>query len=158
MTHKASGGDLPSKEVAQQNEPVKTLFSANFTRTFSQTPWEKTVGYCRALRAGGYVHISGTAPVDSTGATVAPGNARLQTRKCLEIIESALLDHGASLAQVVRTRMFVTDITRWKEYGEAHGEYFRAHPPTTSMIEVKCLIDPEMLIEIEADAYVGSAD
>ncbi len=86
------------------------------------------------------------------GGVHAPGDAYAQARRCFEIIERALGDLGADLSHVVRTRMFVTDISRWAEFGRAHGEFFAEHPPATTMVEVKALIDPEMLIEIEADA------
>lgn len=128
-----------------------------FKRTFSGAPWEAQVGYCRALRAGSMIFVTGTAPVGEDGQTVAPGDAYAQTRRCIEIIEQALGDLGASLEHVVRTRLFVTDISRWEEYGRAHGEAFRAHPPCTTMVEVKALIAPEMLIEIEADAVMPQA-
>ncbi len=121
-------------------------------RTFSGAPWEAKVGYCRALRAGNLIFVTGTASVDEEGHCYAPGDAYSQTRRCFEIIQRALQDLGADLSNVVRTRMFVTDIARWQEYGRAHGELFANYPPTTSMVEVKSLIDPEMLIEIEADA------
>jgi len=123
-----------------------------FQRTFSGAPWEAKVGYCRALRAGNMIYVTGTASVGEDGHCYAPGDAYAQTRRCLEIIQRALQALGADLKDVVRTRMFVTDITRWQEYGRAHGELFGNNPPTTTMVEVKSLIDPEMLIEIEADA------
>lgn len=125
-----------------------------FERTFSGAPWESQVGYCRAMRAGAMIFVTGTAPVGEDGQTVAPGDAYAQTRRCIEIIEQALGDLGASLEHVVRTRLFVTDISRWEEYGRAHGEAFRDHPPCTTMVEVKGLIAPDMLIEIEADAVM----
>ena len=124
----------------------------DFQRTFSGAPWEERVGYCRALRAGNHIYVTGTAPVDSQGNCYAPDDAYAQTRRCLEIIERALQNLGADLACVVRTRLFVTDITRWEEYGAAHREAFATHPPATSMVQVVSLIDPAMLIEIEADA------
>jgi isochorismate pyruvate lyase len=129
----------------------------SFQRTFTNAPWEKEVGYCRALKAGDHVYVTGTAPVDANGKTFAPGDAYAQAKRCFEIIKQSLAKLDVPLSKVVRTRMFVTDISRWKEFGKAHGEFFRDHPPTTSMVEVKQLIDPEMLIEIEADAYVGEA-
>jgi enamine deaminase RidA (YjgF/YER057c/UK114 family) len=125
-----------------------------FERTFSGAPWEGRVGYCRALRAGPWIWVTGTAPVGEDGEVVAPGDAYRQARRCFEIIESALGRLGADLSHVVRTRMFVTDIARWEDYGRAHHDFFAAHPPTTTMVEVKALIDPRMLIEIEADAYL----
>ncbi len=123
-----------------------------FQRTFSGAPWEKKVGYCRAIRAGNNIYVTGTAPVTEAGTCYAPGDAYAQTRRCIEIIEQALENLGADLSSVVRTRMFVTDISHWHEYGRAHGEFFTKHPPATTMVEVKALIDPEMMIEIEADA------
>ena len=124
----------------------------SFQRTYTGAPWEAKVGYYRALRAGNLIFVTGTAAVDEYGKCYAPGNAYAQTRRCLEIIQLALQNLGADLGCVVRTRLFVTDISRWEEYGRAHGEFFAEHPPATSMIEVKALIDPEMLVEIEADA------
>ncbi len=123
-----------------------------FERTFSNAPWESQVGYCRAIKAGNTIYVTGTAAVDEEGKPFAPGNAYAQTRKCLELIDSALKKLGADLTYVVRTRMFVTDISRWAEYGKAHRECFGSNPPATTMIEVKSLIDPAMLIEIEAEA------
>lgn len=132
---------------------------SEFRRTFSGAPWEKRVGYCRALRAGNHIYVTGTASVGDDGRVHAPDNGYGQTRRCFEIIRKALRSLDADLSDVVRTRMFVTDIQRWEEYGRAHQEFFGDHPPTTSMIEVKSLIDPAMLIEIEADAVCngGSA-
>ncbi len=123
-----------------------------FQRAFSGAPWESQVGYCRAIRAGDHLYVTGTAAVDEKGNAFAPGDAYAQARRCLEIIERALRELGADRAWVVRTRMFVTDISRWQEYGKAHQEFFGANPPATTMVEVKSLIDPAMLIEIEADA------
>ncbi|MPZ15307.1 MAG: RidA family protein [Chloroflexi bacterium] len=127
-----------------------------FQRAFSAAPWESEIGYCRALRAGDHIYVTGTAPVDVDGRVYSPGDAYAQARRCLEIIERALHELGADRACVVRTRMFVTDITRWADYGRAHREFFGAHPPATTMVEVKALIDPQMLIEIEADAVASS--
>ena len=123
-----------------------------FERTFTGAPWESKVGYCRAVRAGDHIYVTGTAPVDEAGRTYAPGDAYAQAKRCLEIIEQALTDLGAARRHVVRTRMFVTDITRWADYGRAHAEFFADHPPATTMVEVKALIEPDMLIEIEAEA------
>ena len=121
-------------------------------RVFSKAIWEKKVGYCRAIRAGNTVAVTGTAPVDESGSGVhAPGDAYAQAKRCLELIERALGELGLDRTSIVRTRMFVTDIARWEEYGRAHGEFFAACPPATTMVEVKSLIDPAMLIEIEAD-------
>jgi enamine deaminase RidA (YjgF/YER057c/UK114 family) len=107
------------------------------------------------------VAVSGTAPVGADGKVVAPGDGYGQALRCLEIVAAALAGLGAGLPDVVRTRMFVTDVSRWEEFGRAHREVFGDHPPATSMVEVSGLIDPEMLIEIEADAIaseVGPGD
>lgn len=125
-------------------------------RVFSGAPWEKRVGYCRAIRQGQNVYVSGTAPVDEDGEVFAPGDAYAQARRCLEIIEHALQSLKVDRASIVRTRMFVTDITRWAEFGRAHAEFFGQDVPATSMVEVCRLIDPAMLIEIEADAVLHS--
>ncbi len=121
---------------------------------FSGAPWEADVGYCRAVRTGDRIFVSGTAPVTAAGSVVAPGNAFAQAERCLEIVAAALARLDAGLADVVRTRMFVTDIERWAEFGRAHREAFADHPPATTMVEVARLVHPEMLIEIEADAVV----
>ncbi len=124
-----------------------------FERVYSRAPWEQRVGYCRALRAGNLVFVTGTAPIDATGSGVhAPGDAFAQARRCLELIEQAIAAFGIGRSRVVRTRMFVTDISRWEEFGRAHAEFFAEHRPATTMVEVKGLINPAMLIEIEADA------
>ena len=123
-----------------------------FRRTYSGAPWESQVGYCRALRAGAHIYVTGTAPVTDEGAIFAPGDAYAQTQRCLEIIEHALRDLDADRFCVVRTRMYVTDIGRWQEYGRAHKDFFADHRPTTTMVEVKGLVDPGMLIEVEVDA------
>ena len=117
-------------------------------------PWEETVGYCRAVRVGNHIAVSGTAPVGDDGEVVGVGDAYAQARRCIEIIKRALAEAGASLDDVVRTRMFVTDISQWEAIGKAHGEAFGAIRPATSMVEVRALIDPDMLVEIEADAIV----
>jgi isochorismate pyruvate lyase len=109
------------------------------------------------VRVGAHVYVTGTAPVAEGGGVHAPGDAYAQTQRCLAIIGTALEGVGASLADVVRTRLFVTDISRWEHYGRAHREVFAAHPPATTMVEVRALIDPAMLIEIEADAVVAGA-
>jgi len=126
----------------------------DFERTFSGAPWEQSVGYCRALKAGNHIYVTGTAPVGDDGEVHAPGDAYAQARKCLEIIKRALENLGADMTTVVRTRMFVTDVGRWQEFGKAHAEFFGGHPPATTMVEVKGLIESGMLIEIEADAVL----
>lgn len=125
-----------------------------FERVFTDTPWEQRVGYCRAVRAGNQIFVTGTAPVGADGAVVGLGDGYVQACRCFEIITESLGQLGASMTDVVRTRMFVTDISQWEAYGRAHYEFLGASPPATSMIEVKSLIDPTMLIEIEADAVL----
>jgi enamine deaminase RidA (YjgF/YER057c/UK114 family) len=121
-------------------------------RAFSGAPWERRIGYCRAIRVGDHIYVTGTAPVAEDGGVTAPGDGYAQARRCIEIITQALRDLNADLTHVVRTRMFVTDIRRWEEFGRAHQESFGDHPPATTMVEIKSLIHPDMLIEIEADA------
>lgn len=123
-------------------------------RFFTGTPWEPLVGYCRALRVGDQVFVSGCAPVAEGGGVEAPGDAYRQMRRCCEIAVAALRQLGAGPEHVVRTRMFVTDISRWEEFGRAHAESFGAHPPAASMLEVRALVDPAMLVELEVDAVV----
>lgn len=117
-------------------------------------PWESIVGYCRAVRVGPHISVSGTAPVGHEGEVVGVGDPYLQAKRCIEIIEKALEEVGAGLSDVVRTRMYVTDISQWEAIGRAHGEAFGDILPATAMVEISRLIDPEMLVEIEADAIV----
>ena len=120
-------------------------------------PWEDVVGYSRAVRVGSHVFVSGTTSAEADGTIFGAGDAYLQAKRCFEIIERALADAGASLGDVVRTRMFVTDISRWEEVGRAHGEFFRAVKPAATMVQVSGLLDPAMLVEIEVDAVIGDA-
>jgi enamine deaminase RidA (YjgF/YER057c/UK114 family) len=128
---------------------------AEIQRVFSGAPWEKQVGYCRALRHGPHVWVTGTVAIDDDGNPYALGDPEAQAKRCLEIIEKALCELGVEMRHVVRTRMFVTDISNWEAFGRAHGAVFQDQPPTTTMVEVSKFISPEFMIEIEADAYIA---
>lgn len=122
-------------------------------RVSSGAPWEPVVGYSRAVAAGDYVFVSGCTSVDEDGRLVHEGDHAAQTRQAISNVARALSELGCSLSNVVRTRMFVTDISRWEEVGRAHGEAFGDAHPATSMVQVSALIDPAMLVEVEAVAY-----
>lgn len=125
------------------------------TNYSSGAKWEDIVGYSRAVKIGNTIEVTGTVAVDDNSNLVGKDDAYAQTKYIIEKIEAVLKRAGASLQDVVRTRMFVTDIARWEEYGKAHGEFFGQVKPCTSMIEVKGLIDPDYLIEIEATAIIA---
>ena len=120
----------------------------------SGSPYEKPIGFSRAVRCGNLISVAGTAPISADGTTAFPGDAYGQTRRCLEIVKTAIEQAGGSLGQVVRTRVMLTDITCWKDAGKAHGEIFGDIRPACTFVEVKGLIDPEWLVEIEADCVV----
>ena len=124
-------------------------------RISSGGPWEDMVGYSRAIRVGRRVYVAGTTAVGSDGKLVGPGDPTAQTRQAFAIIERALQAAGAQLSDVVRTRFFVTDISRWEEYTRVHGELFRTTRPVSTMVEVARMLQPGMLVEVEVDAEIA---
>lgn len=122
----------------------------------SGTKWEEIVGYSRAVRVGNFIEVTGTVAVDDVGNPVSPGDAYAQTRFIFEKIEKVLKSAGGSLKDVIRVRMFVTDISRWEEFGRAHSDFFKHIKPCNTMVEVSRLIAPEFLVEVEASAILSN--
>ena len=125
------------------------------TNIASGSPYEPIIGFSRAVRIGDRIAVGGTAPIGTDGKTFALGDPAAQTRRCLEIIKQALEEAGGGLEHVIRTRMFLTDASHWEEVGKAHGEVFGKIRPASTMVEVSGLLDPDWLVEIEADAVLS---
>lgn len=131
--------------------------SAGRTNIASGSPYEPLIGFSRGVRFGNHVAIGGTAPIGPDGKTAGVGDPAAQTRRCLEIIEQALVDAGARLEDVIRTRIFITDVAHWEAIGRAHGEVFGDIRPAATMVKVAGLLDDDWLVEIEADALVAES-
>jgi len=136
--------------------PFKQLvYDATMRRRVSSgSPWEPRIGFSRAVRSGVHVFVSGTAPIGPDGKTVGEGDLRAQTRRCFEVALAALGELGARVQDVVRTRVMLTDITRWEEAAEVHGAYFREVRPASTFVQVSRFIDPAWLVEVELDAVI----
>ncbi len=122
----------------------------------SGSPYEKPIGFSRAVRIGNFISVSGTAPIAPKGSTAYPNNLYSQTKQCLEIIKKAIEDAGGNLSNVIRTRVMLTDISKWKEAAQAHGEFFSEIRPACTFLEINRFVDPNWLIEIEADCVMDN--
>ncbi|PKL74953.1 MAG: hypothetical protein CVV27_17890 [Candidatus Melainabacteria bacterium HGW-Melainabacteria-1] len=129
---------------------------SEFVRVFSGSPYETRFGFCRGIRFADQIQIAGTAPIDPDGSVHAPGDAFAQACRCLEIAALALAELGGNLAQVYRVRWYLTDISQQHDVGRAHAQYFTGHPPVATMLEVSALVDPQMLVEVELEAWTGA--
>ena len=140
------------------DKPVESQLNHAFKRVYSQAPWEELVGYCRALQAGSHIYVTGTVALDDNGEVYCPGDGYAQASRCLLLIERALQQLNYDRKAIVRTRMFVTDISKWRDFGKAHSEFFGQDRPTTSMLQISRLINSDLMIEIEADAFTNCYD
>jgi enamine deaminase RidA (YjgF/YER057c/UK114 family) len=151
-----SAATVAGLNYQHSRETSKLLFAmTDRTNIGSGAPWEDIVGYSRAVKIGPLIEVSGTTAIDAQGNVVGEGDAYAQTRFIIQKAADALAQLGTGLHSVVRTRMFVTDITQWEQIGKAHGEFFKEIKPAATMVEVKALIDPKLLIEIEFTAWMG---
>ncbi|HEX5870974.1 MAG TPA: RidA family protein [Longimicrobium sp.] len=147
--------DGETTDVIVPLAPMEVVERGGRVRISSGAQWESIVGYSRAVRVGPHVYVAGTTATDETGAIVGRDDPYAQTMHILRKVQGALMLAGAMMEDVVRTRMYVTDIARWEEVGRAHGEFFRDVRPVATMVEVKALIDPAMMVEIEVEAYAS---
>ncbi|KNC96646.1 uncharacterized protein SPPG_07859 [Spizellomyces punctatus DAOM BR117] len=157
MSHRKMSRTLNCPAQPVSGDLLPSMTQSTVRRSVSSSsPWEATVGYCRAVRKGTYIAVSGTTSIDQdTGLVAHKGDAYLQTKHILSLISQTLKSLDASIEDVIRTRMFVTNIKDWEQVGKAHGEIFGNIRPAATMVEVKGLIDPDLLVEIEVDAIVG---
>lgn len=130
----------------------------SFQRVFSGSPYEQSIGFCRALRFGQQIQVAGTAPISPDGTVYAPGDAEAQARRCLAIARQAIEQLGGRMQDVYRVRWYLTDISTQDAVGRAHAEVFKLHPPVATMLEVKGLVDPQMLVEVELEAWLGEEE